>query len=66
MLTLMTCSANATETNKAKLKVLAAAAAQVEETFEQAHNALGDVSKGNTYPELLKELLVQVRPPPQS
>jgi len=58
---MLVCSANATETNKNKLKVLQAAASQVEQTFEAAYDALSDVSKGGAYGELLKALLAQVR-----
>merc|ERR1711907_480864 len=51
--------ANATETNKNKLKVLAAASGQIEQTFDAAYTALQDVAKGGAYGELLKALIAE-------
>jgi len=49
--------ANATETNKNKLLVLAAASGQVEETFKETTNALKSVPKSPTYKDLLVKLI---------
>jgi len=49
--------ANATETNKNKMLVLAAAATQVEDAFSAAFDQLKNVSGGSGYDALLKGLL---------
>lgn len=49
--------ANATETNKNKMLVLAAAATQVEDAFSAAFDQLKNVSGGSGYDALLKSLL---------
>merc|ERR1711939_43938 len=51
--------ANATETNKNKLLVLQAAAAQVEEAFTAAFEELKKVPQESSYQELLLQLITQ-------